>query len=506
MSDHRPPDTAAWAAINDVFHRAIDRPPAERAAFVASACAGQDDIAREVLSLLASHERVDDFIERPAVSAERLLEAGRVDPRVGRQVGHYEVQRVLGEGGIGIVYLAHDTRLGRPVALKALKVQAAVDASRHASLRHEAQAAAALTHPGVATVYAFEEIDGDVFLASEYVPGETLRTELQQGPLSAATLLETAIGIARPLAAAHAHGVVHRDLKPENVMRMPGGAVKILDFGLALLPAAPLDAGALTVHSSRAGTPAYMSPEQVRGEDLDYRTDVFSFGTLVYELATGTNPFAAADTASSLARILDTTPPSLAQRVPVSSARIAGIDALALVVDRCLRKHPAERYQQTEELTAALVKAQSARDHTASSPRSIWWWQFHQAAASLAYALLLVPLWLMRASVPYHAGLGLFTLGMVGAVTAITLRLHLWFAVRSYPSEWRFQRQRTSGGLMAADGLFVATLLLAGLGVIAAHTEVALVLIGAAVLVLLSFTIIEPATERAAFVRRDEAR
>ena len=502
MSERQPPDASAWATINNLFHRALEHPPADRAAFVRHECAGQDDVVREVLSLLASHDRAHDFIERSAVSAEQLLEAGGVDPRVGRQVGHYAVRQVLGEGGMGVVYLAHDTRLGRSVALKALKPRSPGDTTRHARLHQEAQAAATLTHPGVAAVYALEEIGGDLFIVSEYVPGQTLRAELLQGPLDARVLLETAVGIARPLAAAHARGLVHRDLKPENVMRTPDGAIKILDFGLALSPAAAAAAAPAAFDERRLGTPAYMSPEQARGEVLDARSDQFSFGTVVYELATGTNPFAGIDVASTVARILDATPASLAERVPVGSARMPGLGALAHIVDTCLRKDPSQRYQRTDDLTAALVDAQSADAGPTPSHQTTWWWQFHQGAASLAYLLLLIPLWLTHGRLPYDAGVALFTLGLIGALAASTLRLHLWFAVRSYPAEWRRQRLRTAAGLLTADVVFAGALLLAGLGLLGSRTELGLVLIGAAVLVLLSFTVIEPATERAAFEHR----
>jgi serine/threonine protein kinase len=169
------------------------------------------------------------------VNADALMAAAGADPLVGQRLGHYQIRRLLGEGGMGIVYLADDTRLGREVALKAVRAQFADDPARRARLEREAQAAAALTHPGIATVYALEEFDGRLFISSEYIAGETLRTELGRGPLSGTRLLETAIGIAQPLAAAHARGLVHRDLKPENVIRTPEGAIKILDFGLARL-------------------------------------------------------------------------------------------------------------------------------------------------------------------------------------------------------------------------------------------------------------------------------
>ena len=291
---------------------------------------------------------------------DALMAAAGADPLVGQRLGHYQIRRLLGEGGMGIVYLADDTRLAREVALKAVRAQFADDPVRRARLEREAQAAAALTHPGIATVYALEEFDGRLFISSEYVAGETLRTELGRGPLSGTRLLETAIGIAQPLAAAHARGLVHRDLKPENVIRTPEGAIKILDFGLARLQDRQSRDQAITTQGTLLGTPAYMSPEQIRATDVDFRSDLFSFGIVVYELATGVNPFAGGDPASTIARILEVEPARLAERVPVSSANTAGLGALTRVVTTCLQKDRNARYQSTRELEAALDAARGA--------------------------------------------------------------------------------------------------------------------------------------------------
>jgi serine/threonine protein kinase len=488
-----------WAEINDLFHRALEQPASERDAFVRQAAGSRESIRREVLSLLASHERADTFIERSAVTADALLAATGQDPRVGQQLGHYQITRLLGEGGMGIVYLADDTRLGRVVALKAVRDQFADDPGRRARLQREAQAAAALTHPGIATVYALEEFEGRLYIASEYVPGETLRTELGRGPLAGARLLETAIGIARPLAAAHARGLVHRDLKPENVIRTPDGVIKILDFGLARLQDRQSHEQTITTAGTLLGTPAYMSPEQIRAADVDFRSDIFSFGIVVYELATGVNPFTGADPASTIARILEAEPARLADRVPVSSAHTAGLGALTQIVTTCLQKDRSARYRSTRELEAALDAACGASVPVPPVKPTAWWWQFHQALASLAYFLLLVPLSVARTWVPGPLGLSFLLVGFIAALTAGTLRLHLWFTVRSYPEEWRAQRDRTALWIRAADVAFAAALGAGALAILTTHTEMAMVLTGAVVLVVLAFTFIEPATERAAF-------
>ena len=492
--------SSEWAEINDLFHRALEQPPAERDAFVRKAAGGRPTIIREVLSLLSSHERAETFIEQPAVNADALMAAAGADPLVGQRLGHYQIRRLLGEGGMGIVYLADDTRLGREVALKAVRAQFADDPARRARFEREAQAAAVLTHPGIATVYALEEFDGRLFISSEYVAGETLRTELGRGPLSGTRVLETAIGIAQPLAAAHARGLVHRDLKPENVIRTPEGAIKILDFGLARLQDRQSRDQAITTAGTLLGTPAYMSPEQIRATDLDFRSDLFSFGIVVYELATGVNPFTGGDPASTIARILEVEPARLAERVPVSSANTAGLGALTRVVTTCLQKDRNARYRSTRELEAALDAARGAGVAALEAAQpTTWWWQFHQGLASLAYFLLLIPLAVARTWVPGPLAVAILVAGFIAALVAGTLRLHLWFTVRKYPYEWRAQRDRTVLWIRVADFVFAGALAASALTLLPSHIEMALVLIGAAVLVVLAFAVMEPATERAAF-------
>jgi eukaryotic-like serine/threonine-protein kinase len=489
-------DPVTWAEINDLFHRALDLPEDGRTTFLDRACADRLAVKAEVLSLLAAHAHANQFMEHPGVNPDALLESATTDPLVGRQIGQYRVERVLGSGGMGIVYCARDTRLGRSVALKSLPSRFIDDARRRARLRSEAQAAALLTHPGIATVYALEDIDGQLFIASEYLEGETLREVLARGPMSPSDVLRTALGISRPLLAAHARGLVHRDLKPENVMRTRDGVIKILDFGLARI-IDPLPAGAELVTSEHLlmGTPAYMSPEQILGADVDFRSDLFSFGVLMYEMATGVNPFAGADQASTIARILETEPQRLADRVPASSARVPGLEALGAIVDTCLRKDAGMRFGSTADLLAALESADLRR----LARSAIWWWQFHQAAACLAYSLLLVPLWLAGDRLGGPQGIGVFIGGLMAAVATTTLRLHLWFASRSYPDQWALQRGHAAGWIRAADYAFVVTLAVAGIATVASDRALGLVLIGASVLVLLAFAIIEPATERAAF-------
>ncbi len=502
-------DRVTWARVNELFHQALERPAADRPAFVAEASGGNGAVADEVLSLLRAHDETTGFLEPPVlrdeIAADELL--------TGRTVGHYRIDRVLGEGGMGVVYHAHDTRLSRPVALKALPARLVADSASRERLRREARAAAALSHPGIATVYALEEIEGHVFIAFEFVPGETLRAELGRGPLPAAIVVRTGIHLAQALAVAHDRGIVHRDLKPENVIRARSGQVKILDFGLARFsePAAPHVT--LTSVGSFVGTPAHMSPEQIRSEPVDSRSDVFALGVLLYELASGANPFAAAGHTATIAKVLDAQAPPL-PGVASSAADRATLDGLERVIRGCLQRAPSARFQSTHEVARALeaigTAASAAQPVSAdrrpetdrgASSSALWWWKFHQAAASVTYLALLVPLWWVHDWTPGVGALLRFLAGLVAGLVATVLRWHLWFAVSSYPEQWAAQRRATVRPIAVADMAFAAVLLVAALIVLSDHSRVAVVLVGAAVAVVLSFAVIEPATTRAAFGR-----
>ena len=498
-----------WTAVNRLFHEALELPASARDRFLDETCAARPDLRDEVGTLLSTHAAAADFIERPVSPSAPLDDTASL---VGQTVGHYRISSVLGVGGMGIVYLAEDTRLGRTVALKALAPQFVNDAGRRERLRREARAAAGLNDPAIATVYAFEEIGDHVFIVSEFVPGETLRDELERGALTPARALDTGRVIARALAVAHDRGIVHRDLKPENVMRTPAGAVKILDFGLARIRGDE-QSPRLTGAGAVLGTPAYMSPEQIRGQPVDGRSDLFAFGVMLYELATGAHPFSGGDAASTIARILEAEPAP----VPPPAAHDASTavqHALARVIRVCLRKRPADRYASAHNLVAALQEPSGDRPaapapRAATRPgdpppaRAIWWWQFHQAVVSLGYLLLLIPLWQVRGDGRDLAGLLVFVGGVIAATTAVVLRLHLWFAVGTYPSELGRQRARSATWIRLADVLYVAVALAGGLRVVADRTPVGVLLISAGVGILIAFTIIEPTTTRAALDRRD---
>lgn len=484
----------SWAEVNDLFHRALDHPATERAAFLDEACS-DPAVRAEVLSLLDAHDRAEAFIEPPAV------------PDV---IGHYRVLRLLGQGGMGVVFLAEDTRLHRTVAIKALPPRFLDDPARRERLRREARAAAGLNHPSVATVHALEEIDGHLYIVGEYVPGETLRDELNRQPLMRPIdVAETGLAIARALEAAHAQGVVHRDLKPENVMRTASGGVKILDFGLARILADSANEAAapsLSGDSGILGTPAYMSPEQIRREDLDGRSDVFALGAIMHEALTGTHPFAGADAPATIASILQAD-------IAISGAPTP----LTLAIARCLRKSAATRPSAAElvlmldaartQLHAALGGATPAGIPSRTYARGAsWWWQFHQASATIFYALLLGPLWRVRSfAVDTRVGTLLFVIALVAVVVACAIRLHLWFAFRLDPTLPPGEHQRAMRWRRAGDLTFATVLAIEGLFALMGQAEWGVMLIASAAAVVVSFVIIEPTTTRTAFSRTSSA-
>ncbi len=503
-----------WQRVKNVFNAALERDRAHRAEFLDNVCRDDAELRVEVESLLASHRSGDDFLERPAF--ETIAESFENDPTdklLGRSVGPYTITRKIGQGGMGVVYLAEDTRLGRPVALKALAPQFTSDEQHRERLRREARVAANLTHPAIATVYALEEHGDDLYIVCEYVRGRTLLDELAGGPLSPSLLLHVGVEIARALAAAHEQGIIHRDLKPENVMRTPEGAIKILDFGLARFEATSRQELATTARLTRSGsflgTPAYASPEQLRGLEVDFRTDIFSFGVMLYELGTGSHPFAATDSVTTIARILEAEPVALSRIRPVIPP---GLDP---IVRRCLRKMPDERYGTTRELVADLERLEASLDEEPApdqqrqpgadhaepgnryNPR--WWWQFHQAWIGFMYYAMLYPMWQVKAWMPQGWGRSIFFLTVAAVAVSANLRLHLWFTSRFYPGELAEQRRSVASWIRCADVLFVLLLLAGAVVIHENHEVITTLLVAVAIGSLGAFLLIEPTTARAAF-------
>ena len=336
----------------DLYYAAYSRLPTERDAYLREQCGADEELLREVGSLLAADERAGDFLHKPALALDAEARLHEQHTALsGRCVAHYEISDLLGAGGMGEVWRARDTRLDRHVALKVLPLHFASDANRLQRFTREAKTASALNHQNIVTIYDIGEVltkAGELhYIATELIEGETLRQCLKaRGKFAWREAIDIASQIAAALDAAHRVGIVHRDIKPENVMLRSDGVVKVLDFGLAKLTEPPTADGQVSTMISGStdsgvvmGTPRYMSPEQARGEKVDVRTDIFSLGVLLYELVTGQAPFASQTMGESIAAILRDEPPPLTQLVPTAPGD------LERIVIRALRKDRADRFQ-----------------------------------------------------------------------------------------------------------------------------------------------------------------
>ncbi len=357
-------DAERWAKIDRLLDQAMEQRPEARTDFLASACAGDEELRREIESLLDAHDDSHSFLSAPALdmAARHLVDEGEAS-LVGKQLGVYQVTSVLGFGGMGEVYLARDERLKRKLALKLLPPQFTRDAERIRHFEREARAASALNHPNIITIYDIGEIAGTYFIAAEYVEGQTLRQLIEHGPLRTKDTITICSQIADALSAAHEANLVHRDIKPENVIVRPDGYVKVLDFGLVKLT--EQRSGELQIHPSDPhrtnpgtvlGTVAYMSPEQASGLEIDHRSDLFSLGVLMYELLSGVVPFKGVSTASILDAIIHHQPAALASVKK-------GIDPeVERVVTRALEKERDLRYQTANDFRAELKRLQRELD------------------------------------------------------------------------------------------------------------------------------------------------
>ncbi|HST22589.1 MAG TPA: protein kinase [Blastocatellia bacterium] len=333
--------------VAELFHAALEHAPDQRAAFLAEACASDPDLLKEVQSFLAAQEQVSGFLDEPGLSGGEST----TQFEVGKTVGHYRLVALIGRGGMGEVYLAQDTRLHRRVALKLLRASFTHDRQRLKRFEREACAASALSHPNIFMVHDFGQ-DGDLhFIVSEYIEGETLRQALKRGQLNFGQALDVAIQVAGALAAAHQAGIVHRDIKPENIMLRPDGYVKVLDFGLAKLGErddAPPGLSAFSIIDTHPGmvmgTVNYMSPEQARGLAVDARSDVFSLGSVLYEMLSGRPPFDGETASDVIVGILEKEPLLLASYWPDVPPEMQRI------VSKTLQKDREERYQSIKDL------------------------------------------------------------------------------------------------------------------------------------------------------------
>jgi len=350
-------DSEQWKQVEALYNAALEIDAGEREGFLAAACAGDEELRREVLSLLSSSDRTDSFMEAPLVSVGLMLMSAEHESLKGQVVGPYQLIELLGRGGMGEVYLAHDPRLNRRVALKLLPAAIVDDKERARRFEQEARASSAISHPNVAHIYEIGEAEGRRYIAMEYVHGRTLRQALQRGPLGVCEALDIATQIAIALVAAHEAGVVHRDIKPENVVLRGDGYVKVLDFGLAKLVENRLYAGTPeatplpSLHTEPEllmGTSDYMSPEQVRRQATDERTDLWSLGVVLYEMLAGRRPFPGRESREVIVSILEREPE------PVGRVREGLPQALQEIVTKALQKRREERFKSAREMVDEL--------------------------------------------------------------------------------------------------------------------------------------------------------
>jgi Tol biopolymer transport system component len=379
-----------WEKIGDIYDAASSLSVDARAAYLEEACAGDESLRHEVESLLLAAERPGDVIDRPVLDVAAALFSEEEAPSlVGQTIGPYRVLSHLGSGGIGEVYLARDTRLDRAVALKTLSPSFATDPHWLQRLKTEALAVATLNHPNIATIYSVEEIDGCHFITMEYIEGRLLSGLIPADGLT----LERFFTWLRPLvdAVAHAHekGITHRDIKPSNIMITSDETPKLLDFGLARIDReterTPVDSTliALTRAGQILGTPSYMSPEQARGEQVDQRADIFSFGVVMYEALTGQRPFRGESHAAIISEVLKGEPLSVNEIKPGASA------LLARIILKCLSKERRARFQSMREVGALLDEARMSADATARPLFSgVWAKARRRLTGGFALALL----------------------------------------------------------------------------------------------------------------------
>lgn len=363
-----------WQNLKQIFHAALALPARERALFIAESSKGSESLRQSIESLLKSHEETNNFLDAPAYEAAAEMLIDRATLRDGQMVAHYRIIALLGEGGMGRVYLAEDTKLHRRVCLKFLSARFTANPEWLRRFEQEARAVSALNHPNILTIHEIGEADGHRFIATEFIEGQTLRDRLRNG-IDVQSAIDVAIQIASALVAAHRVNIVHRDIKPENVMiRDEDGLVKVLDFGLAKMSveeSVPVSSAAHDVYVSDIsitnpgvlmGTVAYMSPEQARGEAMDARTDIWSLGVVLYEMVSGRLPFTGSSANETISAIATSSLPLeelAARNLPTT---------LSDIISKALNKRKEQRYASSQKLLDDLrLLKESTNAATAST-------------------------------------------------------------------------------------------------------------------------------------------
>jgi len=355
-----------WQKVDEVLQDALDREPAERAAFLRKACFGDEELQRETSSLIEAYDKAGDFIEEPAIARDAMVLISDHAQRIGGEIGPYQIIERIDGGGMSDIYLARDPRLDRLVVLKILPAYFVSDDERLRRFQIEARAASALNHTNVVTIYEVGHAADIHFIAAEFIDGPTIRERIKAEDLSLGEVFEVAAQMMCGLTAAHTAGIVHRDIKPENVMQRRDGVVKILDFGIAKLLEPSSDASESTMRTQTEvgtllGTIAYMSPEQMRGLSVDPRTDIWSCGVVLYEMLAQQRPFDGQTRADTVVAILQREPPPLFGVEPHPDRLLRQIQA---VVSKALRKEPGERYQTAADVLADLEKIKQELEHS----------------------------------------------------------------------------------------------------------------------------------------------
>jgi eukaryotic-like serine/threonine-protein kinase len=401
-----PMTPARFQTIEEIFLAALEQEPDQISAFLDTACDGDDALRREVEVLLASDQKAGRFIESSAVGlATNIIQNQQTDSLVGQTIGHYKISESIGAGGMGEVYLATDIIAGRRAALKLVPFRFTGDAERLKRFQQEAHAVVGLNHPNIVTVYEIGEDYSIHYIASELIEGETLRDRLTRGSMQLSEAVDVAIQIASALAAAHRAGIVHRDIKPENIMLRPDGYVKVLDFGIAKLAeqevpvTTPRDEALLLIETnlgSILGTVRYMSPEQACGAPVDKRTDIWSLGVVLYEMATGQAPFTGDKPREVMSAILEKEPPPLTRYITHPPAE------LQQIISKTLRKDRKERYHSAHELLESLkglrhkLEVEAELQPSTATPS---WLHWKRSPTALVLGLLVAA---MAVAVPFY--------------------------------------------------------------------------------------------------------